>query len=473
MSKTTARIILTASLIPGEPGTITSSEIRQRLAEEGFSVSERQIQRDLRSIHEALPEDLARQSGGSAKDRWYWYRNARVGNLTGRSLSEALALSTLAGKYRHLVPASILANLDAPIERARQFLASTPQPHVRHWPDKLVSIHGPVYRLPPETDPNVADTVTEAVYTERKLEVEYRAGSDDDAEDAHEEVDALGLLNRNNLTYLITDSTEPIPLHRIRSAKALTITVPRPVREPLQDSYWRPPLHTDVKRQLKLVLETDDELAKELQEQPLGTDQRVSDREDCSALVEVTARNDRSLIDWLLVNGRRCRVIEPLELSQSIRDHLREILDHQEQATRIAQAENRRREVREYSTDHFWITPYNKILPISRPHWSDVLRNPGHFELRESKAGCPLHELDRQALLDWAVDRYWIAIQRSGTQWQVRARNVDGQILGLVSGWAETMLELGHLTEQSVVSFGGRNEKKLTVADLLQSRPMT
>lgn len=473
MSKTTARIILTASLIPGEPGAITSREIQQRLEEEGFEISERQVQRDLRSIHEALPEDLTRESGGGAKDRWFWHRDARVGNLTGRSLSEALALTTLAGKYRHLVPASILANLDAPIERARRFLASTPQPHVRHWPDKLVSIHGPIYRLPPETDPDVADTVTEAVYTERKLEISYRTGADDDAEEVQAEVDALGLLNRNNLTYLITNSTDPILLHRIRSAKALTITVPRPVREPLQDRYWRSPLHTSTERQLKLLLEADADLAKELQEQPLGTDQQVSGRENGSALVEVTARNDRSLIDWLLVNGKRCRVIQPRDLSQSIRDHLSEMLDHQDQAARIAQEEERRQRIKEYSTDHFWITPYNQIRPIPKPHWSDVLRNPGNFELNESEAGCPLHELDRQALLDLAIDRHWIAIQRTGTQWRVQAKNVDGQIFELVAGWAETMLELGHMEESSVFHFVGPNEKKLTVADLLQYGSMT
>lgn len=470
MSKTTARIILTASLIPGEPGATTSREIRERLEEEGFEISERQVQRDLRSIHEALPEDLARESVRSAKDRWYWHRDARVGNLTGRSLSEALALTTLAGKYRHLVPASILANLDAPIERARRFLASTPQPHVRHWPDKLVAIHGPIYRLPPKTDPDVADRVTEAVYTERKLEIGYRASADDDAEEAQVEVDALGLLTRNNLTYLITSSTEPIPLHRIRTARALTITVPRPVRAPLQERYWRSPLHTGMERQLKLVLEADADLTRELQEQPLGTDQRVTERENGSARVDVTARNDQSLIDWLLVNGRRCRVIGPRTLRQSIRGLLSEMLDHQDQAVRVAQEEEQRKRIKEYSTQHFWITPYNEIQPIYRPHWSDVLANPGKFELSDAEAGLPLHQLDKQALLDWAVGRHWIAIHQVGDQWQIRVKHVDRQIVDLTAEWAETMLELGLLTEHSVLSLFGKNAKKITVADLLQSK---
>lgn len=471
MSKTTARIILTASLIPGQPGATTSREIRQRLAEEGFVISERQVQRDLRSIHEALPEDLVHEPGNRSKDRWFWHRDARMGNLTGRTLSEALALSTLAGNYRHLVPASILANLDAPIERARRFLATTPQPHVRHWPDKLVSIHGPIYRLPPDTDPDVADTVTEAVYAERKLEIVYLAGSNSDAQETMEEIDPLGLLNRSNLTYLITSSTKPIPLHRIRSARALTITVPRPVREPLQDSYWRSPLHTCMERQLKLLLEVDAELARELQDQPLGTDQQINERENGVTLVEVTARNDQALIDWLLLNGQRCRVINPQTLSHSICKLLNTMLDHQNKAARIALAEDRRRKVGEYSTKYFWITPYNQIQPISRPHWSDVLANPDSFDLGESEAGRPIHMLDKKALLDWAIGRHWLAIYKTEDQWQVQARNVDRLIIDLVADWAETMLELDLVDERSIVHFMGENRRKFTVTELLQSRP--
>lgn len=471
MSKTTARIILTASLIPGEPGATTSREIQQRLKEEGFKISERQVQRDLRSIHEALPEDLVREPDSGSKDRWFWHRDARVGNLTGRTLSEALALTTLAGNYRHLVPSSILANLDAPVESAKRFLASTPQPHVRHWSDKLVSIHGPMYRLPPDTDPDVADTVTEAVYAERKLEIVYRAGEDPDVEEVNEEVNPLGLMNRNNVTYLITDSADPIPLHRIHSARALTITVPKPVRESLQNRYWRPPLHSGGKRQLKLMLEVDGELSRELQEQPIGTDQRVSERENGSTLVEVTARNDQSLIDWLLVNGRHCRVIEPQALSNSIRALLSATLNYQNQADRIAQEEDRRRKAREYSTSHFWITPYNQIRPISRPHWSDVLANPENFELSESEAGGPIHELGKKDLLDWAVERHWIAIFRNEDRWQVQARDLDRLIIDLVAGWARTMLELGLVEECSIVQFIGGSDRKFTVAYLLQFRP--
>lgn len=473
MSKTTARIILTASLIPGEPGTVTSREIQQQLAEEGFEISERQVQRDLRSIHEALPDDLGRKSGGGAKDGWYWRRDARVGNLTGRTLSEALALTALAGSYRHLVPASILANLDAPIERASKFLASTPQAHARHWPDKLAFTNGQIYRLPPETDPTIADTVTEAVYAEQKLEIIYNTDADRGADEVHEEVDPLGLLNRNNLTYLITNSTKPIPLHRIRAAKALTITVPRPVREPLQDRYWRPPLHTGMGRQLKLLLEVNAELANELQEQPLGTDQRVSERENGSMLVEVTARNDQPLIDWLLVNGQRCRVVKPQSLSDSICELLSGMQDHQNQASRIAQVEAQREKVRMYSTRHFWITPFNDIRPISRPHWSDILANPDEFGLSEAEADRPLHELDKRELLDWAIERHWIAIHRADNQWQVRARNVDKLIVDLVASWAETMLELELVDEHSVIHFAGETDRKLTVTDLLKSRTTT
>lgn len=468
MSKTTGRIILTASLIPGEPGATTSTEIRQRLVDDGFEVSERTVQRNLRSLHEALPEDLVRDSGNRRKDRWFWHREARVGNLTGRTLSEALALTTLAGNFRHVVPGSILANLDAPIERAKKFLASTSQPQVRHWSDKLVFIHGPMYRQPPDTNKEIADTVTEAVYAERKVEIAYRTGHGPDITEKKEEVNPLGLLNRNNLMHLITDSGDPIPLHRIYSAKLLTITVPKPVREPLQNRYWRSPLGTSKERQLKLLLEVDSSLSRELEEQPFGKDQIFRKTADGACLVEATVRNDQALIDWLLINARKCRVIEPEALNQSICDLLHESLRHQEQAAELLKNEEHERYKSEYSVSHFWIDPYNHIIPIDRPHWSDILRNPARFQFDEATAGRPLHKVEKDTLLEWAVDHHWIAIAKSGNQWRVRSKQLDKLILNLVAKWASEMLDLDLVEHNSIVYFAGKQGKEFTITNLLE-----
>lgn len=468
MSKTTARIILTAALIPGAPSTTTSLEIKQRLEQDGFNISERQVQRDLKSIHEAMPDDLVCKREKGMKDRWFWDSNARLGSLTGRSMSEALALTSLAGSHGQLVPDSILANLKEPMERARKFLSFTPLPHVRHWHDKLVSIHGPIYRIQPEVDPEVAATVTEAVYAERQLKICRRGvkGSGDREDDSV--IDPMGLLTRNNLTYLITASNDLIPLHSIEAAKMLTTSASNPVREPLQESFWRPPLNTSMSKQMQVLLEVEEELARDLREMPLGTDQEIRDTEDGLQLVEVTVRNDQSLIDWLLVNGQRCRVIEPAELSRSIRALLSKALDYQSRARERREAEAARQRVKEFSTSYFWITPYNQILPIHRPHWSDILRDPEKFELKDLAAGRPIHELDKQELLDWAIKLHWVAISRVGNHWLVQARTIDQVIVGLVAEWAGKMTRLELLDESAIMRLAADEEKTIKVSSLLK-----
>ena len=469
MSKTTARIILTAALIPGEPSWTTSLDIQRKLQEDEFDVSERQVQRDLNSIYEALPDDLCRDRSDGGKERWFWSKKARLGSLTGRSMSEALALTTLAGNFSHLVPDSILANLEEPISRAQAFLSTTPLSNVRHWPDKLVAIHGPIYREHPRVKPEVAKVVTEAVYSEKRLKIGWVDDSKKTGKQTEREVDAVGLLNRDNITHLITEDRELIPLHRIRSVTALSTTVRAPAREPLQDIFWRSPLGTALNKQLRVVLEVDETLSRSLAEMPLGPDQKIEKTDAGLYLVEVTVRNDQSLFDWLLMNSQRCRVIEPARLDQSMQRMLHAALSFQSKAEerRKLGAQKARRE--ELSTDFFWITPFNAILPIRRPHWAAILQQPQEFDLDEAAAGCPLHQLSKTALLDWAVDRHWIAISRNKEQWEVQGKSIDDQIIGFLAQWASEMTEVELLDPTTIIQLvDSRSSRPVSVSTLLK-----
>lgn len=471
MSKTTARIILTAALIPGEPSWTTSLDIQRKLREDEFDVSERQVQRDLNSIYQALPEDLCRDRSDGGKERWFWSRKARLGSLTGRSMSEALALTTLAGNFSHLVPDSILANLQEPISRAQAFLSTTPLSNVRHWPDKLVAVHGPIYRDHPRVEPEIAKVVTEAVYSEKRLKIGLVDGSKKNGRQTEREVDAVGLLNKENVTHLITEDRELIPLHRILSVTALTTSVRAPAREPLQDIFWRSPLGTALEKQLRVLLEVDETLSRSLAEMPLGPDQRIEENESGVHLVEVTVRNDQSLFDWLLMNSQRCRVIEPARLDQSIQRMLGEAMSFQSKAEDRRKLEAQRARREELSTDFFWITPFNTILPIRRPHWAAILQQPQEFDLDEASAGCPLHQLSKAALLDWAVGRHWIAISRNKERWEAQGKSIDDQILGFLAQWASELVELDLLDPATTIQLvDSRTSRSMSVSALLEAQ---
>ena len=138
--------------LPTSGAGLTTSELVQRLKVAGFSVSKRQVERDLKNLSEAFPLDC---NNGSLPWGWRWVKGASV-DLPGLSAAEALSLRLVEETVRPLLPASLLQALAPRFEQAEKKLHSLDAGNpANKWLAKVRSV--PAYQalLSPAIRPDV------------------------------------------------------------------------------------------------------------------------------------------------------------------------------------------------------------------------------------------------------------------------------------------------------------------------------
>src|SRR5690606_32683608 len=121
--------------IPRHPSRIGTRDLQEHLANHGFSVSLRTVQRDLKQLAAVLPglgNDGNRDATG-----WFWKTDAPLIHLP--ALDPALALAFKLGEnfLRPQLPEAVLAPLEPYFKAAEAVLAESGESNYRRWPDKV------------------------------------------------------------------------------------------------------------------------------------------------------------------------------------------------------------------------------------------------------------------------------------------------------------------------------------------------
>jgi predicted DNA-binding transcriptional regulator YafY len=323
--KTLARQWELLKLLPTRGPGKTAKELAEALNEAGFAVSKRQVERDLGELYDAFRLEC---NNASTPFGWRLPPKAPT-DIPGLTLAEALSIRLVEDALKRLMPRAVLHALESRFQQAKRKLDAIAEdnPAVQ-WADKVRSVPPSLPLLPPAIDPDVLETVTEALLASRQIDVEYHAMSDGETRPMR--LHALGLVSRVPATYLVATAfaysdVRLYALHRIVRASKTDEVVKRPEGFDL-DAYIRSgALQFGTGENIRLEAELSEDLAQVLRETPLAPDQRINGQDDTITLA-ATVADSWQLRWWILSQNAGIVVREPRQLRDEIRESLQKAL---------------------------------------------------------------------------------------------------------------------------------------------------
>jgi predicted DNA-binding transcriptional regulator YafY len=295
---------------------ITASELHDQLNDAGIKRELRTIQRQL----EMLAEHFEIERDERNKPYGYrWLDHARGLTLPHLTTQESLLLG-LAGEYlKNLLPARLMKSMDGFFAQARRNLGPDANARLeREWPGKVRVVATSQPLLPPRIAPGVFETVSEALYGNRWLHLDYRNANGKRAE---VEVMPLGLAQQGPRLYLVCryrgyENERSLALHRILSAKASTLTFERPKDFDLKKYDDDGRFGFGDGQRIRLTFRIDKKAGLHLTESPLSADQQAVEINGEQLEISATVVDSAMLEWWLRGFGeavsevRRCPIVE-------------------------------------------------------------------------------------------------------------------------------------------------------------------
>jgi len=319
---TVLRNILMLSMTPREPVTITADTLREKLADQGYQVDLRTIQRDLIKNSEVLPIRNLKSPDSNAKC-WCWIREAQLLDIPEMSAMTALTFNLVESFLIRLIPKTILGFMLPHFKRAEHLLKKMGTSTWGRWSEKVSIIPRGLNLIPPPIDSSIFETVFEAVIKEKQVVLEYRKRKATQTKKYH--LNPLGLVFNQEVIYLVCtkqglDELQHFALHRMVSAEHLQTRTVVPdgfeLKEYVKQGRFQY-LIGENKIQLKVIF--DPGIAGHLYESKLTEDQILTQLKDGTVQLEADVQNSSALKWWLLGFGEGVEVLEPLALREEFR----------------------------------------------------------------------------------------------------------------------------------------------------------
>jgi predicted DNA-binding transcriptional regulator YafY len=278
--------------------TVTGPELQKALAAEGFERDMRTIQRQLEVLSEYF--DLERDET-TKPYRYSWKELATGFNLPGLTPQESLLLTLAQQQLSSVLPARVMASMQGFFAQANDCLDGVPNAkREREWLKKIrfVSTNQPL--IPPTIQPGVFEEVSNALYADQWLDVDYTNAANVTAK---RRVMPLGLAQQGPRMYLVCrhegyDNERSLALHRMRTAKTTGLPFERPPEFDLKqyEDDGRFGYGKGERIQLRFCIRK--EAGYHLLESPLSEDQQVVVLADEYEITGTVV--DTSMLDWWL-----------------------------------------------------------------------------------------------------------------------------------------------------------------------------
>lgn len=278
--------------------TVTASELREQLAEAGFERDMRTIQRQLEVLAEYY--DLDRDES-SKPFRYSWKPYAKGLSLPSLSTQESLLLILAEQHLNALLPARVMKSMESFFAQAHTQLGDkAATQREREWLGKVRVVSTTQPLLPPKINQDVFEQVSNALYGNQWLEIDYQNAA---GKRAKNRVMPLGLAQQGTRLYLVCrfdgyDNQRSLALNRIVGARATTLTFERPKEFDLKKYDDDGRFGYGNGERIRLQFRIDKEAGLHLLESPLSADQDVKELAD---EYEITATVvDSAMLDWWL-----------------------------------------------------------------------------------------------------------------------------------------------------------------------------
>ncbi len=260
---------------------IGTRDLQEQLQREGIDISLRTIQRDLNQIAERFPIE----NNGATPQGWRWKTDAPIQSIPHMNSSQAVTFMMVEEHLKHLLPPSLLAEINPWFDLARRSLSSH-QNNVRQWINRVRIIPATQPLIPPAVDRKAQTAIYEALLQDRQLECIYVKRNSQKEEKTYV-LNPLALVQRGAIIYLVCtrqdkSEVQTFALHRFKSATVL------------------------------------DTRALTFMESKLSKDQQITDLEDDMKCISATVPFNLQLVWWLRGFGQKITHIEPQEVADLV-----------------------------------------------------------------------------------------------------------------------------------------------------------
>lgn len=314
---TLTRLLTLAQLIPQEPRRISTTTLLEKLAERGFDIDVRTIQRDLRTLENSLSISCHQE-----EKPYRWSINTRF-TLQELNPSSALALHLAEMQLRNLLPQSVSDQLIPLFSSAKQYLNTLQQNNVADWAKSVRTLPNGKALLPAQINLEAWQQVTDALLNKHQLQVIYSSRTKGELKQLL--LNPLGLVLRYAITYLVAgvdgfSDPRQFALHRFIEAKCTNNSTPKNQDFDL-DTYITSGAFSlrQATEMVELIADIHPQQAWLLRETPLSSHQEIvplpySDWFRLKATVPL----DLETLWWIFGLNERIRVHAPLEWVESI-----------------------------------------------------------------------------------------------------------------------------------------------------------
>lgn len=315
-------------MIPRFPRKITARDLTERLEREGLSISKRTVERDLQELSAAFPLTLDNREKPYG---WSWQKDAPAFDLPGLGNHEALTLMLVEQHLKLLLPGSTLDVMAPYFKAARQQLTTIPKSgNMKSWLNKVRTIPPAQPLLTPAIKSDVYFAVTEALLSEKILDILYRRRGE--SHSVEYQIHPLALIQRGGVIYLYArffDYTDNrlLVLHRIEKASLLDSPANYPEGFSIDEEIRSGRLGFGDGSMVKLRAIFSATSGEHLYETPLSTDQKIEVIKENQLEVTATVADTPQLLWWLLALGSGVEVIEPKQLREKLVATIGEMAD--------------------------------------------------------------------------------------------------------------------------------------------------
>ena len=304
---------------------IGTRELQEQLAREGIDISLRTVQRDLNQIAQRFPIE----NNGATPQGWRWKSDAPIQSLPHMNSSQAVTFMMVEEHLRHLLPPSLLAEINPWFDLARRSL-SNQNNNVRQWVNRVRIIPATQPLIPPTIDRKAQQIIYEALLQDRQIECTYGIRSQAKKEEKDYILNPLALVQRGAVIYLVCtrhDKTDvqTFALHRFKTAKLLESRAIHPIGFKIDEyidsgalGFRLDPNQPTEDIQLQLTMKIEN--AWTFFESKLAKDQKLEHLEDGLVAVTATVPLNSQLIWWLRSFGKKIETIQPQHVADLVKE---------------------------------------------------------------------------------------------------------------------------------------------------------
>ncbi|MBL4760126.1 MAG: WYL domain-containing protein [Mariprofundaceae bacterium] len=331
MSETLMRQWQMLRLIPRKPSKMATTEIKQRLEEEGFKITQRTIQRDLVTFSSIFPlvcDDRDKPYG------WSWESCADVMDIPGMDSHTALAFYLAKEHLQPILPIGTVNHLKPHFAAAKIVLDKVDKGSgAPAWKNKVRVLHRGANLISPNVKSEVQDAIYDALLMNRQVRISYCSRSQSASKEYI--INPLGLVLKEGIFYLVCtfdgyDDYRLLTLHRMLAAEKLDIPSVQPAQFSLDDYIVSGELNFGVWGYIDLKAKVSAHVAFHLKECQLDKKQQLSELDDGRFLLQAHVLDTSELRWWLTGFGAQVEVLEPRALRDEFHKVAKELLEQYE-----------------------------------------------------------------------------------------------------------------------------------------------